>query len=48
VEVHAQGPADGLDELAGLLWRGPRWAEVRSVEAVEAVPVAGLTGFGIR
>lgn len=36
VEVHAQGSPGLLDDLAGLLHRGPRFAEVRSVESVEA------------
>jgi acylphosphatase len=35
VEVYAAGPADRLDELAGMLHRGPRWAEVRGVEERE-------------
>ena len=48
VEVHAQGPAAAVDELAGLLWQGPQWAEVRTVDTVEAAPVAGLAGFAIR
>lgn len=36
VEVYAQGPESQLDELAGRLHRGPRWAEVRGVEELEA------------
>ena len=35
VEVFAAGPADRLDQLAGMLHRGPRWAEVRGVEEQE-------------
>ena len=35
VEVYAAGPADRLDQLAGMLHRGPRWAEVRGVEEQE-------------
>ena len=27
VEVYAVGGAEQLSELAGLLWKGPRWAE---------------------
>jgi acylphosphatase len=36
VEVYAVGPESNLSELAGLLHRGPRWAEVRGVEEQEA------------
>jgi acylphosphatase len=36
VEVHAQGSAASLDEFAGALHRGPRFADVRGVEVVEA------------
>ena len=36
VEVYAVGTAEQLAELAGLLWKGPRWAEVRGVEECEA------------
>jgi acylphosphatase len=38
VEVYAAGPAPELSELAGLLYRGPRWADVRGVEEQEAEP----------
>ena len=42
VEVYAAGPADRLDELAGMLHRGPRGADVRGVEEMEdAVQSAG-------
>ena len=41
VEVYAVGPADKLDELAGMLHRGPRWADVRGVEEMEAAPQTG-------
>jgi acylphosphatase len=47
VEVLAMGPAAALDELTGLLHRGPRWAEVRLVEIREA-PMLDLEGFHIR
>lgn len=40
VEVFAQGPARMLDALQGRLWQGPRWAEVRDVDALEASPMA--------
>ena len=36
VEVYAAGPAEKLEELAPLLHRGPRWADVRGVEEQEA------------
>ena len=32
VEVVAAGTAEELAALAGQLWKGPRWAEVRGVE----------------
>jgi len=36
VEVYAVGPVDKLSELAGRLWKGPRFADVRGVEEQEA------------
>jgi acylphosphatase len=36
VEVYAVGTAEKLSELAGLLHRGPRWAEVHGVEEQQA------------
>jgi len=36
VEVYAAGTKDRLDELAGRLRQGPRWADVRGVEELEA------------
>jgi acylphosphatase len=36
VEVYAVGPEGKLSELAGLLYRGPRWADVRGIEEQEA------------
>jgi len=36
VEVYAVGPAAKLSELAGLLHRGPRWADVHGVHEQEA------------
>jgi acylphosphatase len=36
VEVYAAGPAEKLAELAPLLHRGPRWADVRGVDEQEA------------
>ena len=36
VEVYAAGPVEKLADLAGMLHRGPRWADVRGVEEQEA------------
>jgi acylphosphatase len=36
VEVYAAGNSSQLSELAGLLGKGPRWAEVRGVDEAEA------------
>jgi len=36
VEVYAVGPDKKLSELAGLLYRGPRWADVRGVDEQQA------------
>jgi acylphosphatase len=47
VEVCAQGTAAQLSELAGLLWKGPRWAEVRGVDETEA-PLEHVRGFSVR
>jgi len=47
VEVYASGTAAQLSELAGLLWKGPHWAEVRGVDESEA-PVEDYSGFNIR
>ena len=47
VEVYAVGTREQLSELAGLLWRGPRWAEVRGVEESEAA-VENHAGFSVR
>ena len=46
VEVYASGTAAQLSELAGLLWKGPRWAEVRGVDESEAA-VEDYSGFSI-
>ena len=37
VEVYAAGPREALDELAGMLRRGPRFSDVRGVEEQEAL-----------
>lgn len=47
VEVYAAGNTDQLSELAGLLRKGPRWAEVRAVEESEA-PLEQHHGFSVR
>ncbi len=47
VEVYAAGNAAQLSELAGLLRKGPRWSEVRSVDESEA-PLEQHSGFFIR
>ena len=44
VEVYAAGPQEKLSQLGGLLYRGPRWADVRGVEEQEAA--AALRGQG--
>ena len=36
VEVYAVGPEEQLARLAGLLQKGPTWADVRGVEEQEA------------
>jgi len=47
VEVYALGAQEQLSELAGLLWKGPRWAEVRGVDESEAA-VEHVRGFSVR
>ena len=47
VQVFVQGPADKLNEFEGLLWKGPRWSEVRGVESASAAP-ENLRSFFIR
>jgi acylphosphatase len=47
VEVYAVGSAERIAELAGLLWKGPRWAEVRGVDETEA-PLEHVRGFSVR
>lgn len=36
VEVYAVATCEKLSDLAGLLWKGPRFADVRGVEEQEA------------
>ena len=47
VEVYAAGNPQQLNELAGLLWKGPRSAEVRGVDESEASIEQGH-GFFVR
>lgn len=47
VQVYAVGTAAQLAELAGYLWKGPRWAEVRGVEETEAA-LEDHSGFSVR
>ncbi len=47
VEVYAIGRIEQLNELAGLLWKGPRMAEVRGVDEQDA-PVQNCPGFSAR
>lgn len=47
VEVYALGTTQQLSDLAGLLWQGPRWAEVRGVNESEAA-VEHIRGFSVR
>ena len=47
VEVYAIGTRQQLDALAGYLRKGPRLADVRSVEEQEAA-LERLRGFSIR
>ena len=46
VEVYAVGTPDQLREMAGMMHRGPQWADVRGVEELEA-QVEGGGGFRI-
>jgi len=47
VEVYAVGPDAKLSQLAGLLYRGPHWAEVRGVDEQEAA-IEMCNSFHIR
>jgi acylphosphatase len=46
VEVYARGTADQLNELCGLLWKGPRMSDVRGVQEQETAPET-VRGFHI-
>ena len=48
VRVEAEGDPDRLDQLEAYLRRGPRWAEVESLD-VQRVPATGeFRGFSAR
>lgn len=47
VEVYAVGAPARLNELAGRLWKGPLWADVRGVDEREAA-AQETEGFQIR
>jgi acylphosphatase len=47
VEVHANGPADRLEDFEARLRQGPRFADIRSVEVREEA-VLDLHSFDIR
>ena len=47
VEVYAIGRTEQLNDLAGLLWKGPRTAEVRGVDE-HAAPIQNCHGFSTR
>jgi acylphosphatase len=46
VEVYAAGEAEQLNELCGLLWKGPPSSDVRGVDEVEAA-IEKVSGFRI-
>lgn len=47
VEVHANGSPEQLDEFESRLRQGPRFADVRGFESIEAAPESS-SGFFIR
>jgi len=47
VEVYAWGTSGQHSDLAGLLWKGPQWAEVRGVDESEAA-LENHSGFSVR
>ncbi len=47
VEVYAIGPEPALNELSGVLAKGPRWGEVRGVDQCEAAVDARYVSFRI-
>ena len=47
VQVYAVGNPEQLSELEGMLWKGPRWADVRGVDESEAA-IERVSGFSVR
>lgn len=47
VEVYAAGTLQQLADFGSRLWKGPRWAEVRDVDEMEA-PLQECERFSIR
>jgi acylphosphatase len=47
VEVYAVGSSEQLNELCGMLWRGPQMSDVRGVEEEEA-GMERMSGFAIK
>ena len=47
VEVYATGRTEQLSDLAGLLWKGPPFSEVRGVDEQDA-PMENCHGFSTR
>ncbi len=48
VEIFAQGPDDGVDELLDWIWAGPSAARVMGVESDVVAPDQTLTDFFIQ
>jgi acylphosphatase len=46
VEVYAVGSDEQLNELCGLLWKGPRMSDVRGVDE-QAAAIEKVDGFRI-
>ena len=46
VEVYAVGSDEQLNELCGLLWKGPRMSDVRGVDE-QAASIEKVNGFRI-
>jgi acylphosphatase len=46
VEVYAVGTPEQLNELCGLLWRGPRMSDVRGIDEQESA-MERVDGFRV-
>jgi acylphosphatase len=46
VEVYAVGPPEVVNEFSGMLYKGPRWSDVRGVDEQEA-NIERYSSFGI-